>query len=77
MNIDFVFLYEGDNTFPLFLEYLQGKTKFEDLKGIAWFDKTLNEVKLSSYAPLVHDLDEIPRPSWDLVPLKEYQKYLV
>ncbi len=75
LNMDFIFLYEGDNTFPLFLEYLQGKTKFEALKGIAWFDKTLNEVKLSSYAPLVHDLDEIPRPSWDLVPLKEYQKY--
>jgi radical SAM superfamily enzyme YgiQ (UPF0313 family) len=75
-DIDFVFLYEGDNTFPLFLEYLQGKVKHEDLRGIAWWDKTTNEVKMSPYAQLVQDLDEIPIPRWDLVPqLYKYQEY--
>ena len=29
-NIDFIFMYEGDNTFPLFLKYLQGKVSFKD-----------------------------------------------
>jgi len=32
-------------------------------------------VKLASYAPLINELDTIPMPKWDLVPLKEYQKY--
>lgn len=74
-NLDFVFLYEGDNTFPLFINYLNGKIKFEELRGIAWLDKDSNEPKLSPYAPMIEDLDKLPIPSWDKIPLKEYQKY--
>ena len=74
-NIDFIFLYEADNTFPLFLEYLKGKVKFEDLKGIAWLDKNTNETKLAPHAPLIHELDQLPIPEWDLVPLKKYSDY--
>jgi len=74
-NIDFIFLYEADNTFPLFLEYLKGKVKFEDLKGIAWLDKNTNEPKLAPHAPLIHELDKLPIPEWDLVPLKKYSDY--
>ena len=29
-SIDFIFTYEADNTFPLFLEYLKGKIEFKD-----------------------------------------------
>ena len=74
-SIDYIFLYEGDNTFPQFLEYLKGNVKFEDLKGIAWFDTATNNAKLSPYAPLINNLDEIPIPKWDLVPIKKYYKY--
>ena len=74
-SIDFVFLYEGDNTFPLFIEYLQGKIKFEDLKGIAWLDKDTNTPKLAPHASLIEQLDEIPIPKWDLVPIEKYHEY--
>ncbi len=74
-NIDFVFLYEAENTFPLFLEYLKGKVKFEDLKGLAWFDKNTNKTKLAPPAPLIENLDKLPIPTWDLVPLKKYSDY--
>ena len=74
-NIDFIFMYEGDNTFPLFLKYLQGKVSFKDLEGISWFDKDTNEVKISASAPLIENLDALPIPSWNLVPLKTYQNY--
>ena len=74
-NLDLIFLYEGDNTFPLYLEYLKGKIKFEDLKGVAWLDKDKHQAKLGPYAPLIHNLDELPIPKWSLIPLKKYQEY--
>jgi len=74
-NIDYIFLYEADTTFPLFLEYLKGKSKFEDLKGLAWLDKNTSEPNLSPYATVIHDLDPLPIPKWNLVPIKKYQKY--
>ena len=39
-NIDYIFLYEVDNSFPLFLKYQKGIIEFRDLKGIAWSRKT-------------------------------------
>jgi anaerobic magnesium-protoporphyrin IX monomethyl ester cyclase len=74
-SMDFVFLYEGDSTFLLFLEYLKGAIKFEDLRGIAWMDKATNSPILAPYEKLSEALDQLPIPKWDLVPLKEYQKY--
>ena len=74
-NIDFIFLYEADSTFPQFLTYLQGKTDFSDLKGIAWLDKKTNETKISKYAPLIENLDELPIPKWSLVNITKYQQY--
>ena len=73
-SIDYIFLYEGDVTFPQFLEYLKGNVKFEDLKGIAYLDKKTNTAKLAPYAPLVSNLDDIPIPKWDLVPINKYYK---
>ncbi len=74
-SMDFVFLYEADSTFPLFLEYLKGKIKFEDLRGIAWLDKATNEARLAPYEKPIGELDQLPIPKWDLVPIKNYQKY--
>ena len=74
-NINFIFLYESDETFPLFLEYMKGKIKFEDLRGIARLEKTHNTTKLSPYAPVIHDLDALPIPAWNLVKLNKYQDY--
>ena len=74
-SIDYIFLYEGDNTFPLFLKYLKGEAKFEDLKGIAWWDESTSAVKLAPTAPLVSELDTLPTPKWNLIPLKKYQNY--
>lgn len=74
-NMDFVFLYEADNTFPLFIKYMKDEIVFKDLKGIAWFNKKNNKVEMSPYDKLIHDLDKIPIPNWDLIPIKQYQNY--
>ena len=74
-NTDYIFLYEADTTFPLFLKYLQGKTRFEELNGVAWLDKATNEAKLAPYAPTIENLDPLPIPEWDMVPIKNYQEY--
>jgi len=74
-NIDFVFLKEADLTFPKFLEYLKGEIKFTDLKGIAYLDKDKKETALTPEADPIVDLDQLPIPKWDLVPIKEYQYY--
>jgi|TARA_B100000586_G_C20103171_1_gene425932 radical SAM superfamily enzyme YgiQ (UPF0313 family) len=74
-NIDFIFMYEGDSTFPEFIKYFQGKVPFKNLKGISWLEKETNEVKKSASAPLIENMDVLPIPSWNLVPLKTYQNY--
>jgi len=74
-SIDFIFLYEADNSFPSFLEYMKGNITFKELKGIAWLDKSTNEVKLTAYDSLIHELDSLPIPAWNLVPIREYQKH--
>ncbi len=74
-EIDYIFLYEADTTFPLYLNYLIGNKTEKDLKGLAWFDNEKNEVVLAPYASVIHDLDALPIPKWDLVPIKKYQDY--
>ena len=74
-EIDYIFLYEADTTLPIYLNFLKGNLTKKDLKGVAWFDDEKNEVTISSYAPTIHDLDALPTPKWDLVPLNKYQKY--
>jgi len=74
-SIDFIFLYEADHTFPEFLEYLNGKKELRDLKGIVYLDKTTNEVQLAPRGPAIEDLDQLPIPRWEGVPLKKYQLY--
>ena len=74
-EIDFIFLYEADTSFPLYLKHLKGEKTNKDLKGVAWFNKEKNEVTLSPYSPIIHDLDVLPNPKWDLVPLTKYQEY--
>ena len=74
-EIDFIFLYEADTSFPLYLKHLKGEKTNKDLKGVAWFNTEKNEVTLSPYSPIIHDLDALPNPNWDLVPLTKYQEY--
>ena len=59
----------------MFVKYLKGEAKFEDLRGIVWLDKTTNEPKLAPYAPIINELDPVPIPKWDLIPIKKYQDY--
>lgn len=74
-SMDFIFLHEADNTFPAFLEYLNGNIAFNDLKGIAWLEKSTNKVKLAPSAEKINNLDTLPIPKANLIPIRDYQKY--
>lgn len=62
--IDFVLVGEAEISFPLFLDYIHGQTRREDVLGLV----TRNEdgsIFKSRPAPIVDDLDTLPYPQWD------------
>ena len=50
------FRYEGDNTFPLFLKYLKGEVKLQNLQRIACLDKATNDSKIYHNPPIIDSL---------------------
>ncbi len=69
--VDFVVRGEGEHTL---LELVQGirevKKNFEDVKGIAY--KVNGEIVITSSRPLIDNLDILPFPAYDLLPMKRY-----
>jgi hypothetical protein len=68
---DIIVLSEGERIVVQIGEALRGKTRLSTVPGIAFRDENGVEVVNKSAAP-IHDLDELPMPAWDLLPLKKY-----
>lgn len=67
---DVCVLHEGEKTFVELIDYLEGNKSIEDVKGIAF--KADSRVKFNPQQPLIEDLDDIPFPAWDLIPIQKY-----
>ncbi|MBD3226651.1 MAG: radical SAM protein [Candidatus Lokiarchaeota archaeon] len=67
--IDYVIINEGEKSLPLFLDELKYKERNFKTEGIAWRNK--GEVYINKVKPIM-DLDSIPIPAYDLVPLQKY-----
>lgn len=63
---DIVVLGEGEITLREILE----EKALRDIKGVAYWDKRL---KVTEPRPLIMDIDSIPLPAWDLIPLEKYK----
>ena len=68
--VDFVMRGEGDYTWSIFLESLFIKKELKDVPGLVQRDN--KEFKKNPMAPLIHDMDALAIPAWDLVPMEKY-----
>lgn len=69
--VDFIVIGEGERTIVELVKTLEnGGEDFEKIKGLA-FEKD-NEVVKTKPRPLIEDLDELPTPAYDLLPMEKY-----
>ena len=70
-SIDITVYGEGEITFTEIVQALEADKPLSDVKGIAYKDKDGN-ARINAPQPLIADLDSIPFPSRDLLPLEIY-----
>lgn len=68
--IDYVCIGEGEITMPELVRTLQEGRGVSDVKGLAY--RVDGEPVRSEPRPFIRDLDRIPFPAWDLIPVKKY-----
>jgi radical SAM superfamily enzyme YgiQ (UPF0313 family) len=68
-DIDVVVLGEGEYTFPELVKRILSDQTFSDIPGIAFFDHDSNRVVRTEDKPLLENLDELPFPARDLLPV--------
>jgi len=69
-EIDYVIISEGEDTLIDLLSVLEGKKKEAKLDGFAWKEK--GSVKVNPKTKLIENLDSIPFPRRDLLPMENY-----
>ena len=68
---DIIVLSEAEGIIVEIAEALRGRKRLSEVPGIAFRDDFGKEVINKSPPPL-EDLDQLPMPAWDLLPLKKY-----
>lgn len=72
-NVDFVCQGEGFYTIPKLIDALKAKVDVYRIEGL-WYKKD-GKVVSNSRPPLMKNLDDIPQPAWDLLPMKKYRAH--
>lgn len=71
---DFIIVGEGEVTLSdLVKELVSGNTGFEKIPGLVFKTKK-NELVKTEPRNVLKDLDSIPLPAWDVLPIENYQK---
>ncbi len=72
--VDFVCQGEGFYTFPKLIDALKaGATEFK-INGL-WYKDDDKKIVSNSRAPVFKNLDDLPMPAWDLLPMKNYRAH--
>jgi len=72
--IDFLIRGEGEIRIIQLIEYLEGQIKLEELDGIVFKkDKQIINIPPKEF---IQNLDDLPRPAYDLISLEKYSSYL-
>ena len=82
---DFVILGEGEATLRELISTLDGEVQsaFDQIPGIAYTSTILNPQSainnqkatiVNQKRPVIHDLDSLPNPAWDLVDIESYRQ---
>jgi radical SAM superfamily enzyme YgiQ (UPF0313 family) len=69
--LDFVLEGEGDRAICDLLEHLGGRRPIEAVPG-CWYRTPAGEIRRTTAKGRVRDVDALPWPAWDLVPLENY-----
>ncbi|MDD5070128.1 MAG: radical SAM protein [Candidatus Omnitrophica bacterium] len=70
-NIDFVFVGEGEQALLEWLEIYTAKANdYSSIKGLVYFNKGF--LTKTGSRPMLDDIDSLPLPAYDLLPLSKY-----
>lgn len=72
-NVDIVIRGEGECIMLNLVQALENQSSLHDVKGIVFEDKNSKEIVVNPEAPLIQDLDELPFPALNLLPMKKYR----
>ncbi|MHA1617242.1 MAG: B12-binding domain-containing radical SAM protein [Candidatus Njordarchaeales archaeon] len=70
--IDIVVRGEGEKTFEELLNTIDSEKRLQDVRGITYLDKE-GRIRSTPPRPLIRNIDDIPIPAYDLLPLDKYQ----
>jgi len=71
VDVDYVVVGEGEYTLLEFCKEAQrASPNFKRIKGLAF--RTRAGPRLTKPRPLIQDLDQLPSPAWDLLPMDKY-----
>ena len=70
-DIDYVIRGEGESIFSNLLAYLSGRKDLKEIRGISF--RTQNGIVNTPPEPLIQDVDSIPEPALDLLPMSKYK----
>jgi anaerobic magnesium-protoporphyrin IX monomethyl ester cyclase len=68
--IDFIVMNEGEETLKSLLNALKNKTSLAEIKNLGW--KENDQIKINKTSENFLDMDKLPRPAWDLIPVEKY-----
>jgi radical SAM superfamily enzyme YgiQ (UPF0313 family) len=72
-NTDFVCQGEGFHTLPKLIDLLRNNADDYPVKGL-WYKKN-GKIIANPRPPLMKNLDELPMPAWDLLPMTKYRAH--
>ena len=72
-NVDIVIRGEGEYIMLNLVQALENQSSLHYVKGIVFEDKNSKEIVVNPEAPLIQDLDELPFPALNLLPMKKYR----
>ena len=70
--LDFIGIGEGEHTMVELARALRGRMDLRDVRGLAYRDRSSERVVRTAPRPLEDDLDTLPNPARELVPLARY-----
>jgi radical SAM superfamily enzyme YgiQ (UPF0313 family) len=68
--IDYCVLGEGEETLVELLDAMAGGRALDSVAGIGWLEN--GAYRQTAARARIKDIDSIPRPAWDLMPLRQY-----
>jgi radical SAM superfamily enzyme YgiQ (UPF0313 family) len=70
--LDYIAIGEGEHTIRELVRSLEGRMDVRDVRGLAGIDRSTQRAWKNAPRPLEDDLDTLPNPARDLVPLARY-----